>query len=145
MHHSLVCRWSRRPFVELPLLVAFSLTGVGWLSWSVVYKSRMTFVESSPKTGWLSLKALRKKYYFCWKLYGSRMTFIESSPKAGWLSSKALWKPLKKRLNYHKIAYVGSPFFHRRPWHFGERHSRAPPTPATLVAFTFFTFCSLCV
>ena len=52
-------------------------------------KSRMVFVESSTKAGWLSQKALRKQDDFCWKqndfrwkLYKIRMSFVESSTKA---------------------------------------------------------------
>ena len=52
-------------------------------------ESKMAFVETSTKAGWLSLKALWKQDGFCWKLYESRMTFVESSTKAGWLSLKA--------------------------------------------------------
>ena len=49
----------------------------------------MTFVESFPKTSWLSLKALQKLVDFHWKFSESKLTFIEKSPKAGWLLSKA--------------------------------------------------------
>ena len=101
-------------------------------------KSRITFVESSTKAGWLSLKALRKQDGFRWKLYESKIAFIESSSNAGWLSLKALWKPFKKCVNRNitkfrdKIAYVGGQSFRRRPWPFGERCSRARATSATL-------------
>ena len=53
----------------------------------------MTFVKSSTKAGWLSLKAV-------WKQGESRVTFVQSSTKTGWLSLQALrkqnecrWKP----------------------------------------------------
>ena len=52
----------------------------------------MTFIESSPKAGWLSLRALRKRDAFPQELYESRMIFVESSTKAGWLSLRTLRK-----------------------------------------------------
>ena len=59
-----------------------------------LYESMITFVESSMKPRWLSLKALQNQDDFRWKLYESRMTYIESSTKAGsgWLLLKALRK-----------------------------------------------------
>ena len=55
-------------------------------------ESKLTFVESSPKAGWLSLSALKKQDDFRWELYESRMTFVENSTKAGWLLLRALQK-----------------------------------------------------
>ena len=56
--------------------------------------SRITFVESSSKAGWLSLKAFQKQdqYVFCWELHKNRMAFVESSTKAELLLLKALRK-----------------------------------------------------
>ena len=75
-------------------------------------ESRMTFVESSMKTGWLPMKAPRKQDDFRWELYKSRirMTFVESSPKAGWLSLKALWKQddFRWKLHESKMTFVES-------------------------------------
>ena len=81
----------------------------------------MTFVESSPNVGWLSLKTLRMSDDFRWNLSECRMTFVESSTKAlqnqDYLCWKLYWKPIKRRLNRDntkfrdKIAYVGGPSF----------------------------------
>ena len=93
----------------------------------------MTFVESSTKAVWLSLKALRRQDDFRWKLYEtrtafvesaskagsgclslrvlrSRMAFIESSTKAGWLSFKALRRQDDFRLKLYesRMAFVES-------------------------------------
>ena len=101
-----------------------------------LYENQMAFVEISMKAGWLSLKALRKQDQdvFRWELYENRMAFVESSTNAEWPSLKALRKQdqddfrsklcesrSKNRENTKfcdKIAYVGGPFFRRRPWPF---------------------------
>ena len=94
---------------------------------------------ATTKSGWLSLRALRKKDDFCWVLYKSRSIFVEMSMKAGWLLFRALLKPFKKRVIpdntkfREKIAYVGGPPFRWRPSPFGERRSRVCATSATLV------------
>ena len=86
-------------------------TQAGWL----LCKALPNLTESS-------VKALRKLY--------------ESSPKAG--SPKALWWPFIKRVNRDntkfcdKIAYVGGPSFHRRPWPFVHRWFCSSSTSATL-------------
>ena len=81
------------------------------LSFFNCLKNRMTFVESSPKAGWLSLKVLWKQDDFRWKLYESKMTFVESSTKAGsgWLSLKAPRKVYKSRMTFvESFTKVGS-------------------------------------
>ena len=52
-----------------------------------LFESRMTLVESSTKTWWLSFRGLRKQDQddFHWKLYEIRMTFVERSTKARWV------------------------------------------------------------
>ena len=88
---ALICKFSRPKYRFLQLL----------------YKSKMAFVESSTKTGWLLLKALRKQDGFRWKLYESKMAFVESWKQDGFWS-----KPFKKRVNRDntkfrdKIAYM---------------------------------------
>ena len=61
------------------------------LRWEL-YKSRMSFSESSRKAGYLSLRALGKQDLFWCKPYKSRMSFVENSTIAGCLLVKALWK-----------------------------------------------------
>ena len=109
-------------------------------------ESRLTFVESSPKAGWLSLNALQKAEWFSlsvlrkqddfrWELYESRMTFVKSSTKA-----------FKKGVNCNKtmfcdkIAYFGGPSFRRRSWHFSERrsHNICHPGQVTSQSTTWF-------
>ena len=62
------------------------------------YKSMMTFIESAPKAGLLSLKALRKQDDFNWKLYESRMTFVESTTKALQKPDDFCWKLCESRI-----------------------------------------------
>ena len=80
------------------------------LSLQELVESRITFVDSSRKVGWLSLKALRKQDGFCWKLYESRRAFVESSTKEGLLSLKALWKKdsFRWKLYESRMAFVES-------------------------------------
>ena len=65
-----------------------------------LYKSRMSFGESSMKAGWLTLSAL---------LYESRITLVECSTKAGWLSLSALRKQDDFRwvLKESRMTFVG--------------------------------------
>ena len=55
---------------------------------SKLYESRMAFVESSSKTGWLWLKALRKQNGFRWKLFENGMVWL----KAQWKQDDFRWK-----------------------------------------------------
>ena len=75
-----------------------------------LFESRITFVESSMKTRWLSLRALRKQDGFRWKLYESRRAFVESSTNEGWLSLKALRKKdgFRWKLCESRMAFVES-------------------------------------